>query len=142
MGVCRKSMNLEIKHFKALLNDYTYIVSKLTRVKEARLDLETKRGVHAVRYDRVPSGGNPLLRELQRLDGVEKNAFLEKLEAQYQSELDEIMGFITYSPVGSSVFKIYCTGESTYKEEAAGLYMDVTNLKRKVNREIETYINR
>lgn len=135
-------MKLEIKHFKAKLNDYSYLISKLTRVREALLDLETRRGVHAVRYDKGPSGSNPLLKELNRLKDIDRNEFLEKLEAQYQGELDSIMDFIDKCPVGASVFRIYCTGESTYKEEAETLHLHPTVLKKKVNREIEKYLEK
>ena len=135
-------MKLEIKHFKAQLNDYSYLISKLARVREAVLDLETRRGVHAVRYDKGPSGSDPLLRELNRLKDIDRNEFLEKLEAQYKSELDYIMGFIDQCPIGASVFRIYCTGESTYQEEADRLYMEVSGLKRKVDKEIEKYLKK
>ena len=134
-------MKLEIKHFKAKLNDYSYLISKLTRVREALLDLETRRGVHAVRYDKGPSGSNPLLKELNRLKDIDRNEFLEKLEAQYQGELDSIMDFIDKCPVGASVFRIYCTGESSYEKEAEQLFMAPKTLQRLINKEIVKYLN-
>ena len=77
-------MKLEIKHFKAQLMDYSYLISKLARIHEARIELETQRGVHAVRFDREHSGMDPLLKELQRLDAIERADFLEEQEIKFR----------------------------------------------------------
>lgn len=134
-------MRLEIKHFKAQLMDYSYLISKLARIHEAQVELETQRGVHAVRFDKEHGGTDPLLRELQKLDGIERAVFLEEQEQKFRKRLDYIMKFIDTSPIGPSVFRIYCTGESTYQKEADRLYIHQMALKKKVNREIAKYLN-
>ena len=86
-------------------------------------------------------GTDPLLKELQRLDAIERAAFLEEQEQKFRKRLDYIMKFIDTSPIGPSVFRIYCTGESSYEKEADKLYMASKSLQRLVNKEIIKYLN-
>lgn len=135
-------MNLEINHFKNKLSDYMYLKYKLRDLKEEKLVLDTKRGIHAIRYDKVTvqSSPDPHQQELQRIADEEKNAYLESKLKEYTNRLNEINDFLNASKIGESIKKIHCTGESTYEKEAAILYVGVRSLKRQVNRDISNYL--
>lgn len=132
----------EVKHFKNQLSDYYYLKSKLARIEDMQIELEAKRGVKAIQYDKEYTSGSidPLVAELKRLDDTEKADFLDKEWIKYSNKLDWIENFLKSSEIGTSIKKIHCLGESSYEKEARRLYMGVMTLKRKVNREIVKYL--
>jgi len=135
--------NLEVKHFKNEMSDYCYLESKLKRIEEMQLELDTKRGLHAIRYDKeaVQGGPDPLTVELRRLDDIEKSTYLENTHAMFKSRLDYIDNFINGSEIGDSIKKIHCLSTSTYDLEAKKLFVGTKTLKRRVNREIIKYLS-
>lgn len=137
-------MNVDVNHFKNKLKDYYYLKSKISRIEDMMLELDVKRGVRAVQYDREYSGGSQdsLYLSLKKLDDTEKADYLDRMYIEYTNRLAYITNFIRGSEIGDSIMKIHCTGTSTYDREASKLFMSTKTLKRKVNREIAKYLER
>lgn len=135
-------MNLDVNHFKNELSDYYYLKSKITKIEDMILELEVKRGVRAIRYDKEATQGSidPLTAALNKLDDTERADYLEKELLKYQSKLEYITNFLRASELGDSIMRIHCTGQSTYEKESQVLYMGVRTLKRRVNSEILKYL--
>ena len=136
-------MNLDINHFKNQLSDYNYLVSKIARLEEMKLEFETKRGLHGVRYDREPVQGSkdPLIAELNRLNDVDKADYLDRELRRHKARLNSIESFLSRCRYGASIKKIHCLGISTYEAEAKSMFMGTKTLKRRINKEILNYIN-
>jgi len=135
-------MNLDIRHFKNELTDYNYLVSKISRLKDLQLELDTKRGLHAIRYDKeaVDGSPDPLTAQLNKLNDIEKAEYLERELNKLNERLGRIDRFIKSSMIGESIKKIHCLGTSTYEKEAKDQHMGIKTLKRRVNKEIFEFL--
>lgn len=136
-------MNLDVNHFKNELSDYNYLVSRIRRLEETKLEFETKRGLHGIRYDRDPVQGSkdPLIAELNRLNDAEKADYLDREIRKNKAKLQRIESFLSRCRYGQSIRRIHCLGTSTYEIEAKSMFMGIKTLKRRVNREIMNYIS-
>jgi len=137
-------MNIEIKHFKNELSDYTYLTSKIKRLEDMKLELDTKRGIRAISYDKEITQGSPdpLLVELKRLDDCDRAEYLDNQLTDYNKRLKHINDFLDTSDLGIPIKRIHCLGTSTYEKESKSMYLSIRQLKRKVNREIIDYLER
>lgn len=135
-------MNLELNHFKNELSDYYYLKSKIAKIEDAILELDVKRGISAVRYDKEATQGSQdkLMVELNKLNDIDKYDKLQSDLMYYQERLDRITAFLKFSEVGDSILKIHCLGTSTYEKESRKLFMVNKTLKRRVNKDIMDYL--
>ncbi len=135
-------MNLDIRYFKNELSNYNYLVSKIARLKEMKLEFDTKRGLHGIRYDIDPVQGSkdPLISEFNRLNDIDKAEYLDRELKRLNERLDLINKFINDSMIGESIKKIHCLGISTYEKEAKECHMGTKTLKRRVNKEIFEFL--
>jgi len=137
-------MNLELKHFKNELSDYNYLKSKISRLETLKLELETRRGVSAIQYDKEITQGSPdpILIELKRIEDCDRADYLDKELLKFYKRLDYINNFIDHCEIGTSIKNIHCLGTSTYLQESINLSYSVRQLKRLVNKEIIKYLQR
>lgn len=133
-------MKLDIRHFKNELADYGYILSKISRLEDQRLELEAKRGAHAIRYDRVGTNPDPLSVNLNRLSDIDKAEYLSNQIKQFMDKLERINRFLDSCDIGEPIRRIHCLGTSTYEKEAKKLNLGVKTLKRKVNKRILDFL--
>ena len=136
--------NLDVNHFKNELSDYYYLKSKIAKIEDLILELDVKRGVRAVRYDKevVQGATDQLILEQRKLDDIEYAERLENEHQRYLNKLEHITNFLKQSSIGDSIMRIHCTGESTYEKESKRLFMGEKTLKRKVNREIIEFLQK
>lgn len=130
-----------LKHFKAKLSDYNYIKHKISNIRLQIEEFETKRGVHAVRYDVEHTGSvNHQLLELRRLENADIADDLEFQLSRYLNKLEEINRYLDQSEYKEAIIRIYCQNTSTFAIEANRLYMDRKTLIRRINKEILKYV--
>ena len=131
-----------VDRFKHYIADYEVYLKDLEEVKLMKLELDTKRGVKAIRYDaeNLKGSKDPLMVQLARLEDIDGAFRLDEEIKQLENIVDQVKKFIETSEFGESVYKIYTTKSSTYLKEAQLHNMSVRNLKRRINREIEKFL--
>lgn len=143
----KESMTLNITkasvdRFKHYISDYEVYLKDLEEVKLMKLELDTKRGVKAIRYDaeNLKGSKDPLMVQLARIEDIDRAFKIDEQIKQLENIVDQVKNFIETSELGQSAYKIYTRKSSTYSKEAQLHNMSVRNLKRKLNREIEKYL--
>lgn len=130
-----------VDRFKHFISDYDIYLHDLENAKLKKLELDAKRGVHAVRYDLDKQGiGDPLNAALKRIDDMELSDKLEKDIEYYKRIVDLIKNYIDVSKYGESVYLIYAKKSSTYYKESKKHYMSIRSLKRNINKDMESYL--
>ena len=135
------TIKANVDRFKHYISDYDVYLHDLEYAKLKKLELDTRRGVHAVRYDTEKHGlGDPLNAALKRIDDMELSDKLEK-EIEYNKKIvDLIKNYIEISKYGESVYSIYAKKTSTYFKESKKHYLSIRSLKRNINKDIEEYL--
>lgn len=131
-----------IDRFKHYISDYEVYLKDLEEVKLMKLELDTRRGAKAIRYDKeyLEGSGDPLMVQLARIEDIDRAFRLDEEIKQLENIVDQVKKFIETSEFGQSVYKIYTKKSSTYLKEAQLHNMSVRNLKRRINREIEKFL--
>lgn len=134
---------LNIEHNKQILSSYKYLKAAIKECEVQMLEIDTERGIKAIRYDKesVQGSQDPLIKELRKLELIDE---FDKLEDRYKillndmKKVNDILSCVD-DLYRNSVFYIHCQKLSTYEKEGRRLYMSALTLKRKVNKELDKY---
>lgn len=131
----------EVAVYRRNLQNYRYYNHSLIKHKYKLIELETiELGLHGMNTDGVVVQGSQdeyviSSRRFDLIDKIEK----EKQEIfKFQRLIDEIEKDLSAmdSDISSAILNVYCLKKNTIYYEARRLYMDVSTLKRRINKEI------
>lgn len=136
--------NYVSEHIKHKLEDYRYYKSEVKLCSMKMEEIDTTRGVHAIRYDKEATQGSsdPITMELTKLELTEQYFYWQKRYDEAKPHLDEINKILSNvdSDLSDAIYNIHCLKISTYEREARKRYMHDKTLQRKVNRELVKYM--
>lgn len=131
----------EVAVYRRNLQNYRFYKSSLKKHKDKLIELETKElGLHSPQFGEVAVQGSQdeYIKACKRFDLIEDiNKEKEEIK-KYESLLGDIdMDLVMMNLEISNVIKnVYCLKKTTIYKESKKVHMDVSTLKRHINKEI------
>jgi len=130
-----------LEHMKNILEEYRYYCSIIKKCAINIYEIDIKRGVHAVRYDKEATQGSsdPISKNIAILELIDKR---DELEKKMNSAIDQVKSIAKIlhmcqdKQIMRAIYLIHCKKESTYDDESKKIYLHEKTLQRKVNREL------